>query len=56
MFRLNLTKEEVEDLKNKIYLSDIQERILEYRLRDYTITKMSQLEHCSETTINREIN
>ena len=56
MFKLNLTREEVEILKKKIYLSDMQERILEYRLREYTITKMAMLEHCCEATISREIN
>ena len=33
----------------------MQERIFEYRLKDYSITKMSMLEHCSESTISREI-
>jgi len=55
MFKLELTKKEIEDIKSKIYLSDIQERILEYRLREYSITKMAQLECCSESTISKEI-
>ena len=55
MFKLNLTKEEIENIKSKIYLSDMQERILEYRLKEYSITKMAELENCSESTINREI-
>ena len=55
MFKLNLTKQEIEDLKAKVYLSEMQERILEYRLKDYSIAKMSQLENCSESTISREI-
>lgn len=55
MFKLILTKQEIDNIKSQIYLSEIQERILEYRLRDYSITKMAQLEHCSESTINREI-
>jgi len=56
MFKLELTKQEIEDIKSKIYLSDIQERLLEYRLREYSITKMAQLECCSESTISKEIN
>ena len=55
MLKLEFTKNEVEDIKNKIYLSELQERILEYRIKEYSITKMSMLENCSESTINREI-
>ena len=33
----------------------MQERIIEYRQNEYSITKMSMLENCSESTINREI-
>ena len=55
MLKFEFTKQEVEDIKSKIYLSEMQERILEYRLREYSITKMSMLENCSESTINREI-
>lgn len=55
MIKLEFTRQEVNDLKSKIYLSELQERILEYRLKEYSITKMSILENCSESTINREI-
>lgn len=55
MMKFNFTRQEVQDIKNKIYLSELQERILEYRLKEYSITKMSILENCSESTINREI-
>lgn len=53
--KFNFTKKEVEDIKSKIYLSEIQERIFEYKLKEYSITKMAMLENCSESTINREI-
>lgn len=53
--KFDFTKREVEEIKSKIYLSEIQERIFEYKLREYSITKMSMLENCSESTINREI-
>ena len=55
MLKFDFTKQEVNDIKNKIYLSELQERILEYRLKEYSIAKMSILENCSESTINREI-
>ena len=56
MIRFDFTKQEVETLKSKIYLNDMQERILEYRIKEYSITKMAMLESCSESTISREIN
>ena len=56
MLKLEFTKEEVELLKSKIYLSELQERILEYRLKEYSITKMAMLENVSESTISRELN
>lgn len=56
MLKLNFTKAELEDLKSKIYLSEIQERIIEYRLKEYSRVKMAQLENVSVQTIDREIN
>lgn len=56
MLKLNFTKAELEELKNKIYLSEIQERIIEYRLKEYSRVKMAELENCSIQTIDREIN
>lgn len=53
--KFDFTKQEVEEIKSKIYLSEMQERIFEYKLKEYSIIKMSMLEHCSESTINREI-
>lgn len=55
MLRLEFTKSEVDEIKSKIYLSEIQERIFEYRLKEYSITKMAMLENVSESTINREL-
>ena len=55
MLKLDYTKEELEEIKSKIYLSEIQERIINYRLKEYSITKMAQLENCSESSISREI-
>lgn len=56
MLKLNFTKSELQDLKEKIYLSEIQERIIEYRLKEYSRVKMAMLENCSVQTIDREIN
>ena len=56
MFKLNFTKAELEELKSKIYLREIQERIIEYRLKEYSRVKMAELENCSIQTIDREIN
>jgi len=55
MIKYDFTKSEVEEIKSKIYLNEFQERILEYRIKEYSITKMSMLENCSESTISREI-
>lgn len=55
MLKLEFTKNEVENIKSKVYFSEIQERIFEYRLKEYSITKMAMLENVSESTINREI-
>lgn len=56
MLKLNFTKAELEEIKDKIYLSEIQERIMEYRLKEYSRVKMAQLENVSVQTIDREIN
>ena len=56
MLKLNFTKTELQELKDKIYLSEIQERIIEYRLKEYSRVKMAELENCSIQTIDREIN
>lgn len=56
MLKLEFTKQEVDEIKSKIYLSEIQERIFEYRLKEYSITKMAMLENVSESTISKEIN
>ena len=55
MFKLEFTKQEVEEIKSKIYLSELQEKIFEYRLKEYSITKMALLEKVSESTINIEL-
>lgn len=56
MLKLDFTRAELDGIKSQIYLSELQERIIEYRLKEYSVTKMAMLENCSESTINREIN
>lgn len=55
MLKLNFTKDELNELKEKLFLSEIQERIIEYRLKEYSRVKMAQLENVSIQTIDREI-
>ena len=56
MLKLNFTKCELNRIKEEIYLSELQERIIEYRLKEYSSIKMAELENCSIQTIDREIN
>lgn len=55
MLKLDLTRKEYDELSNKLILNEFQKRIFEYRIKEYSITKMAMLENCSESTINREI-
>ena len=55
MLKLEFTNDEIKYIKSKIHFTSLQERIIEYRQEEYSITKMSMLENCSVSTINREI-
>lgn len=55
MKRFNYTKEELKTLADNIYLNDRQRRIIEYRMLDYSIVKMAELENCGTATISREL-
>lgn len=55
MLKLDLTRKEYDELTNKLILNEFQKRIFEYRIKEYSITKMAMLENCSESTISREI-
>ena len=55
MTRFNFTKAEVEEIKSKIYLSEDEEKILDMRLLDYSITKISIEMNMSVRTVNRYI-
>lgn len=53
--KLAFTKQEIADIKLKIYLSEDEEKILDMRLLNYSITKMAIEMNMSERTINRNI-
>jgi len=55
MLKIEFTNEEINIIKSKIHFTPLQERIIDYRQDEYSITKMAMLENCSESTINREI-
>lgn len=49
------TKDELDILRRKLNLSPLQEKIFDYRSRDFSIVEMAMLESCSESKINKEI-
>ena len=55
VLKIEFTNDELSQIKSNIHFTPFQERIIEYRQNEYSITKMAMLEHCSESTINREI-
>lgn len=55
MQTFNFTKEQLDETADKVYLTSMQKRIIEYRMLEYTIVKMADLEHCSTSTISREL-
>ncbi len=55
MLKFEFTNKEIEEIKSRIHFTPIQERIIDYRLNEETVVKMAMKEHCSESTINREI-
>ena len=55
MYKFNFDKDELKELSDKVYLKPMQKRIIEYRMLEYSIVKMADLEHCSTTTISREL-
>ena len=55
MLKLNFTKEELNKILDKAYFSEVQERIIVYRIRDLSIVQIADLEHCSPSKINNEI-
>lgn len=52
---MDFTNKELELIKSKIHFTELQNRIINYRQDEYSITKMAMIENCSESTISREI-
>lgn len=55
MSKFDFTKKEIADIKSKIYLSEEEEKILDMRLLNYSITKIAIEMNMSDRTINRNI-
>lgn len=55
MCRFEFTKKEIADIKSKIYLNEEEEKILDMKLLDYSITKMANEMNMSEASISRRI-
>ena len=55
MFNPDFTKKEYDEIKSKIFLTKRQEEILEYRIKGYSLVKISELLFCSISTISREV-
>lgn len=56
MLKFDFTRQEMKEIKSKIYLNEMQERIIEYRIKELSIIQMAELEHCSESKISKELN
>ena len=51
----DFTKQEYEDLKEKLMLDEEQSKILEMEIKNYSITKMAFEMNMSESSISRRI-
>lgn len=51
----DLTKKEYEDLKEKLMLNEELSRILEMKIKGYSITQISMELNISERTTNRRV-
>lgn len=55
MLKLNFTRPEFEALKQKIFFTELQLQIIEFRCLEYSRDKMALLTHNSVQKIDREI-
>ena len=55
MVKFDFTRDEYEDLKNKMMLNEELSEIFEMRIKGYSVTKMAMKLHMSESSINRRI-
>lgn len=54
MAKLTFTKQEVEIIKSKIYLTDEEEKVLDLWLKEATIIETAMKLNMSESTVNRK--
>lgn len=55
MPKFDFTKQEIADIKSKIYLSEDEDKILDMRLRNYSIIQIAMKMNMSDRTVNRNI-
>ena len=53
MAKLSFTKKEIEYIKSQIYLTNEEEQVLEYWLKEATIIETSMKLNISERSVNR---
>lgn len=51
----DFTKKEYEELKEKLMLNEELSKVLEMKIKGYSITKMSMELNMSERTVNRRV-
>ena len=51
----DFTKKEYEELKDKLMLNEELSKVLEMKIKGYSITKMSMKLNMSERTVNRRV-
>lgn len=55
VMKFDFTKEEYEQLKEKLMLNEELSRLLEMKIKGYSITKMSMELNMSESSVNRRV-
>jgi len=55
LMSFDFTKEEYEQLKEKLMLNEELSKVLEMKIKGYSITKMSMELNMSERTVNRRV-
>lgn len=56
MYKFEFSKKELDSLAEKALLSDLQKSIIEYKIKDYSNTKIADLTGWSSPKISKEIN
>ena len=53
--RFDFTREEYKAIKERLMLNEELSKILQFKIEGKSIIEMSNILHCSESTINRRI-